>query len=91
MTAGVRPRVVGAEPGSVFPTSIPLPRGQPGAEHTGSQPSGPLQCSCLLRHLELGEVMLGAEDHQPLQPLTGPSSHRSGSSFVTREQYGNSC
>lgn len=42
MTAGVRPRVVGAEPGSVFPTGIPLPRRQPGAEHTGSPALGTL-------------------------------------------------
>lgn len=33
---------------------------------------GPFPCSCLLRHLENGEVMVGAEGHQPLQPLISP-------------------
>lgn len=72
MRASVHPRVVRAEPGSVFPTGLPLPRRQPGAEHTGGLHLGPFQCSCWLRHLELGKVMVGAEGHQPLQPLTSP-------------------
>lgn len=70
LRAGVHPRVVGAEPGSVFPTA--LPRRQAGPEHTEGLHPGPFQCSCLLRHLELGEVMVEAEGHQPLQPLASP-------------------
>lgn len=63
-------RVVGAEAGSVFPrprVSTPAARGRAHRLHPG-----PFPCSRLLRHLENGEVMVGAEGHQPLQPLISP-------------------